>query len=57
MKCPNCNHNIPNKVIAKHLGSKGGEKSKRDIPEEAQRKMQEGRKKKPKIIGIMYDVK
>ena len=37
--------NIDNKIIAQHLASKGGKKSKRAISPEAQEKMQAARKK------------
>ena len=41
MKCPHCG-----KPIKDEWRSKGGSKSKREISPEAQRKMQQGRKKK-----------
>ena len=28
MNCPKCNHDIPDKTIAKHLASKGGKAKK-----------------------------
>ena len=28
MNCPKCNHDIPDKTIAKHLASKGGKATK-----------------------------
>ncbi len=46
MNCPNCNTPINDKLISKHLASKGGEKSKRKIGKAAQEKMQAARRKK-----------
>ncbi len=45
MKCPHCDKNIPDKVISKHLASKGGTKSKRTITPVEQKKLQAARKK------------
>lgn len=45
MNCPHCQQLIPDNLIAKHLASKGGKKSKRTLTPEAQAKMQAGRKK------------
>jgi len=46
MRCPNCNIEFtPDpKALAKHLGARGGAKSKRKITAEQQAKMQEARK-------------
>ncbi len=44
MNCPHYNKQIDNKLISKHLASKGGKSSKRTISPEAQAKMQANRK-------------
>jgi hypothetical protein len=44
--CPHCGEDIPDTELSKHLGSKGGKKSKGFLTPEAQAKMQEGRKAK-----------
>ena len=46
MICPCCNTSIDDKLISKHLASKGGKAGSRKISPEAQAKMQAGRKKK-----------
>ena len=46
MKCPHCKKNIDDKLIGKHLASKGGSKSKRSISPIAQKKLQDARKAK-----------
>ncbi|MFQ5965663.1 MAG: hypothetical protein ACE5KZ_15420 [Candidatus Scalinduaceae bacterium] len=48
MKCPNCKKEISDKIIAKHLASKGGTISKREITTRQQKDMQAGRLKKKK---------
>jgi len=45
MKCPHCGKNISDKMISKHLASKGGAKSKRTITPAQQKKLQAARKK------------
>ena len=45
MNCPHCTKQIDDKLISKHLASKGGKASKRGISIEAQEKMQAGRGK------------
>jgi hypothetical protein len=46
MICPHCKKNIPESVVAAHLGAKGGSKSKRTITLEQQRQMQAAKKTK-----------
>lgn len=46
MKCPNCQTEIPDKAIAKHLASKGGSKSKRTLTTEQARQMVNARLRK-----------
>ena len=38
MNCPNCQHNISDKLIAKHLAAKGGRAKKHYSEEEKQRR-------------------
>ena len=49
MNCPHCSKPIDDKVISKHLASKGGQKSTRVISPEAQKKMQEGRARRKSL--------
>lgn len=51
MKCPHCGEKISDKVIAKHLASKGGSKSRRVLTPEQARKMVEAREAKRKQKG------
>ena len=51
MKCPHCGEKISDKVIAKHLASKGGSKSRRVLTPEQARKMVEAREAKRKEKG------
>lgn len=46
MRCPHCQKDIPDTEVAKHLASKGGKKSRREITPEQQAKMQQARKEK-----------
>lgn len=46
MKCPHCEQEIDDALLAKHLAAKGGRSGKREITPEQQRKMQEARKGK-----------
>jgi hypothetical protein len=48
MICPHCKKDIPESVVAAHLGAKGGSKSKRTISLAQQRKMQAAKKAKRK---------
>lgn len=48
MKCPHCNAPIDDKLISKHLASKGGKASKRQLSPETAKKMVEAREKKRK---------
>ena len=48
MICPHCKKNIPESVVAAHLGAKGGSKSKRTITPKQQRAMQAAKKAKRK---------
>jgi len=48
MKCPLCSKPIDDKLISKHLASKGGKASKRQLNPETARKMVEAREKKRK---------
>ena len=48
MKCPHCDMLINDKLISKHLASKGGKASKRQLSSETARKMVEAREKKRK---------
>ena len=51
MKCPKCGTKISDKVIAKHLASKGGSKSRRVLTPEQARKMVEAREAKRMAKG------
>jgi hypothetical protein len=46
MKCPYCDRDIPDEVIAHHLASKGGKKSKRVLTSEQAKKMVDAREQK-----------
>lgn len=48
MKCPHCNTIIDDKLISKHLASKGGKVSKRQLSPEQARAMVEARQAKRK---------
>lgn len=48
MKCPHCTKPIDDKLISKHLASKGGKASKRQLSPETAKKMVEAREKKRK---------
>ena len=48
MDCPHCNTPIDDKLISKHLASKGGKASKRQLSPETAKKMVEAREKKRK---------
>jgi len=48
MKCPKCGSRISDKVIAKHLASKGGSKSHRILTPEQARQMVAAREAKRK---------
>jgi hypothetical protein len=48
MKCPKCGTKISDKLIARHLASKGGTHSKRVITPDQQKKMQAARQIKKK---------
>lgn len=39
MKCPHCNKDIEDALLARHLASKGGKKSKRTLTPEQARNM------------------
>jgi general stress protein YciG len=45
MICPHCQKDIPDAELAKHLGKKGGTKSKRVITPEQRAMMQEAQRK------------
>jgi hypothetical protein len=49
MKCPHCGKNISDKLIAKHLASKGGSKSRRVLTSEQARDMVATREKLKKL--------
>jgi len=46
MKCPHCGKNISDKQIAKHLASKGGQKSRRTLTKEQAQEMVRAREEK-----------
>lgn len=46
MLCPHCKKDIPESVVAAHMGRKGGTTSKRTITPAQQRKMQAAKKAK-----------
>lgn len=48
MKCPHCGGTITRKQIAKDLGSRGGERSKRTLTPEQARAMVKARESKKK---------
>jgi len=48
MNCPHCTKPIDDKLISKHLASKGGKASKRQLSSETAKKMVEEREKKRK---------
>jgi hypothetical protein len=41
MRCPHCQTDIPDAMVAAHFAAMGGRKSKRAITKEQQEKMQE----------------
>lgn len=49
--CPHCGGSIKIKSVASLMGTRGGQKSKRKITPEQQRKMQEARANKRKQRG------
>lgn len=59
MECPKCGNKISDKIVARHLASKGGRKSRRVLTPEQARKMVESRERKKlhkKVTIQIHDI-